>query len=144
MKHYTASVLTPEECLSYLSTSHTEPLTNTLNTAVQPVFRSPYSPKPSPYLPVWLQRCHGASCQKLKLKTLPLSHWASHFVIEINQVGQAWFVLVNLYWFLPVTCLSFMCLEMAFRRTLSIAFPGGMWGWLACCSLDASSCLFWK
>lgn len=61
---------------------------------------------------------------KALLNTPPLSHWDSHFNIEGNQVGEAWFALFYWCdWVLPVS-LSFMCLEMTFRRTLSIVLHG--------------------
>lgn len=54
----------------------------------------------------------------LKSNTPPLSHCASHFNTEGNQVGPAWFALFSwCHWVLPVS-LSFKCLEMTFRRTL--------------------------
>lgn len=54
----------------------------------------------------------------LKSNTPPLTHCASHFNTEGNQVGQAWFALFYWCdWILPVS-LSFMCLEITLRRTL--------------------------
>lgn len=70
-----------------------------LNPEVQPVFSPPNAPFIQPILPqVINENSVGATVKSVKafcIHCFPFIHIASHFVREVNQAGQAQFVLAK-------------------------------------------------